>query len=142
MDNQTWANYFFLYVLLFCIVLPNYAIWTNTWQTFPNIVLKDENSDIKNPAKSSIYIKNVSRRPNNGFTWRSVYTYAFIADIVKRIKVYVNNDGQFTRKTPKPQDKFLDLINFVLSTNFYNLNSYLILPINWLHWNGRANIFN
>ena len=39
------------------------------------------------------------------------------------IKDYVNNDDQFTRKTAIPQDKFLDLVNLVLTTTWYTFNS-------------------
>ena len=39
------------------------------------------------------------------------------------IKDYVNNDGQFTRKTTTPQDKFLDLVHLVLTTTWYTFNS-------------------
>ena len=37
------------------------------------------------------------------------------------IKDYVNDD-QFTRKTAIPPDKFLDLINLVLTTTWYTFN--------------------
>ena len=39
------------------------------------------------------------------------------------IKDYVNNDDQFTWKTAISQDKFLDLVNLVLTTTWYNFNS-------------------
>ena len=39
------------------------------------------------------------------------------------IKDYVNNDDQFSRKTPIPQDKFLDLVHLVLTNTWYTLNS-------------------
>ena len=39
------------------------------------------------------------------------------------IKGYVNNDDQFTRKTTRPQDNFLDLAHLVLTTTWYNFNS-------------------
>ena len=36
---------------------------------------------------------------------------------------FVNNEDQFTRKTTIPQDKFLDLVNLVLTTTWYTFNS-------------------
>ena len=39
------------------------------------------------------------------------------------IRDYVNNDNQFTRKTAIPQDKFLDLVNLVLTTTRCTFNS-------------------
>ena len=39
------------------------------------------------------------------------------------IKDYVNNHNQFTRETAIPQDKFLDLVNLVLTTTSYTFNS-------------------
>ena len=39
------------------------------------------------------------------------------------MKDYVNNDDQFARKTAIPQDKFLDLVNLTLTTNWYTFNS-------------------
>ena len=39
------------------------------------------------------------------------------------IKDYVNNDDQFTWKMAISQDKFLDLVNLVLTTTWYNFNS-------------------
>ena len=35
---------------------------------------------------------------------------------------YVINDDQFTMKTAVPQDKFLDLVNLVLTTTWYTFN--------------------
>ena len=46
-----------------------------------------------------------------------------IIDTLNLIKDYVNNGDQFTRKTAIPQDKFLDLINLVLTITWYTLNS-------------------
>ena len=39
------------------------------------------------------------------------------------IKNYVYNDDQFTRKMAIPQDKFLDLVNLVLTTTWYTFDS-------------------
>ena len=38
------------------------------------------------------------------------------------IKDYVNNDDQFTSETAIPQDKFLDLVNLLLTTTWYIFN--------------------
>ena len=47
-----------------------------------------------------------------------------IIDTLNIIKDYVNNDDQFTSKTAIPQDKFLDLVNLVLTTALYTFNSW------------------
>ena len=52
-----------------------------------------------------------------------LYTNIPIIDTLNIIKGYVNNDNKFTRKTAIPQDKFLDLVNLVLTTTWYNFNS-------------------
>ena len=36
---------------------------------------------------------------------------------------YVNNDDQLTRKAAIPKDKFLDLINLVLTATWYTFDS-------------------
>ena len=48
-----------------------------------------------------------------------------IIDTLNIIKNYVNNDDQFTKKTAIPQDKFLDLVNLVLTITWYTFNSQL-----------------
>ena len=57
------------------------------------------------------------------FDVTSMYTNIPIIDTLNIIKDYVNNDDQFTRKTAIPQDKFLDLVNLVLTTTWYTFNS-------------------
>ena len=56
-------------------------------------------------------------------TPRSLLSFAVTAknvliedDMLDIIKDFVSNDDQFTRKTAIPQDKFLDLVNLVLTT--------------------------
>lgn len=39
------------------------------------------------------------------------------------IKDNVNNDDEFNRKMPIPQEKFLDLVNQVLTTTWSTFNS-------------------
>ena len=46
-----------------------------------------------------------------------------IIDTLNIIKDYVNNGGQFTRKSATPQEKFLDLVNLVLTTMWYTCYS-------------------
>ena len=46
----------------------------------------------------------------------SLYANILIIDTLNITKEYVNNDDQLTRKMYILQDKFLDLINMVLTT--------------------------
>lgn len=46
----------------------------------------------------------------------SLYADILIIDTLNITKEYVNNDDQLTRKMYILQDKFLDLINMVLTT--------------------------
>ena len=57
------------------------------------------------------------------FDVTSLYMNIPIIDTLNIIKDYVNNHDQFTRKTAIPQDKFLDLVNLVLTTTWYFFNS-------------------
>ena len=75
----------------------------------------------------SDYIRNVPS--NDDETMVSIgipilYTNIPIIDIVNKIKDYVNNDDQFTRKMAIPQEKFLDLVNLVLTLTWYTFNSH------------------
>ena len=45
-----------------------------------------------------------------------------IIDTLNIIKDYVHIDDQFARKTAVPEDKFLDLVNLVLTTTWYAFN--------------------
>ena len=68
------------------------------------------------------------------FDATSLYTSNPIIDTLNKIKDYVNNDGQFTRKTAIPQDKFLDLVNLFLTTNWYTFSSNFtneLIPLQW-----------
>ena len=53
-----------------------------------------------------------------------------IIDTLNIIKDYDNNDDQFIRKMAIPQDKFLDLLNLVLTTTWYNFNSQFYQQLN------------
>ena len=52
-----------------------------------------------------------------------LYTNIPIIDTLNIIKVYVNNDDRFNRKTAIPQDTFLDLVHLIVAT----LGTLLIL---------------
>ena len=54
------------------------------------------------------------------------------------IKDYVNNDDQFTWKTAISQDKFLDLVNLVLTTTWYNFNSQFYQQTDGIEMGGPA----
>ena len=58
-------------------------------------------------------------------------------DTLNIIKDYVNDD-QFTRKTAKPQDKFLDLINLVLTNTWYKFNSQFYQQTDGIEMGGPA----
>ena len=57
------------------------------------------------------------------FDVTSLYTIIRIIDTLNIIKVCVNNDDQFIRKTVIHHDKFLDLVHLVLTTTRYTFNS-------------------
>ena len=57
------------------------------------------------------------------FDVTSLYMNTATIDSLNIIKDYVNNDDPFTRKTAIPQDKFLDLVDLVLTTTWYTFNS-------------------
>ena len=76
----------------------------------------------------SNYIRNIPIEDDKimvSFDVTSLYTNISIIDTLNIIKVYVNNDDQFTRKKGIPQDKlFLDLVHLVLTTTWYTFNSW------------------
>ena len=57
------------------------------------------------------------------FDVTSLYTNIPIIDTLSIITDYGNSDDQFARKMAIPQDKFLDLVNLVLTTTWYTFNS-------------------
>ena len=88
--------------------------------------IKDENNNAKNSTNFSNYTKNVLIEDDEImvlFDVTSLHTNILIIDTLNIIKDYVNNDDQFTRKTAIPQNKFLDLVNLVLTTTWYTSNS-------------------
>ena len=56
-----------------------------------------------------------------------MYTNIPIIDRLNIINDYVNNDDQFTKKTVIHQDKFLNLVNLVLTTTWCTFNSQFYL---------------
>ena len=88
--------------------------------------VKHENNNAKNSTRFSNYIRNVPIEDDElmvSFDVTSLYTNIPIIDTLNIIKDYVHSDDQFARKTAIPQDKFLDLVNLVLTTTWYTFNS-------------------
>ena len=88
--------------------------------------VKHENNNAKNSTTFSNYIRNVPIEDDEimvSFDVTSLYTNIPIIDTLNIIKDYVHSDDQFARKTAISQDKFLDLVNLVLTTTWYTFNS-------------------
>ena len=86
--------------------------------------VKHENNNAKNSTTFSNYIRNVLLDNDVLFDVTSLYTNIPLIDTLNIIKGYVNNDDQFTRKTAIPQDLVPhDLVNVVLTTTLYTINS-------------------
>ena len=99
---------------MFHIVAPHYTILTNTY------------NKAKNSTTFYNYIRNVPIEDSEilvSFDITSLHTNIPITDMLNIIKDYINNDNQFTRKTDIPKDKFLDLVNLVLTMTWYTFNS-------------------
>ena len=85
-----------------------------------NAYVKDKNNNAKN------YIRNIPIEDDGimvSFEVTSLCTNIRIIDNINIIKDYVNNDEKSTRKTAIPHNKFLDLVNQVLTTTCYAFNS-------------------
>ena len=96
--------------------------------------VKDENNNANNSATFFNYIGNVLIEGDEikvSFDDISLYTNIHTLNIIKD---YVNNDYQFTRKTAVPQDKFLDLVNYVLTNIWYNSNPQFYQQTDSLQW--------
>ena len=52
-----------------------------------------------------------------------LYENISLIDMLKIIKDYFPNDDQLTMKTAVPQNKFLDLVNLVLTSTWHTFNS-------------------
>ena len=91
-----------------------------------NTYVKHENNNAKNSTTFSNYIRNVPIEDDKimvSFDVTSLCTNIPIIDTLNIIKDYVHRDDQFARKTAIPQDKFLDLVNLVLTTTWYTFDS-------------------
>ena len=88
--------------------------------------VKHEYNNAKNSSTFSNYIRNVPIAHDKimvSFDFTSLYTNIPIIDTLNIIKDYVHSDDQFARKTAIPEDKFLDVVNLVLTTTWYPFNS-------------------
>ena len=72
------------------------------------------------------------------FDVTSLYTNIPIIDTLNIIKDYVNNDDQFTRKTAILQNKFLDLVDVILTTIWYTFNSQFSQQIDGVAMGGQT----
>ena len=70
----------------------------------------------------------------------SLYTNIPVIDTLNIIKDYINNDDRFTRKTAIPQDRFLDLVNLVLTAIWCTFNSQFYQQINGVAMGGPASL--
>ena len=122
--NQKYTCQEFIYVLLFHIVAPHCTkMYLNIY--IANII-KDENNMTKNSTTFPNYIRNVPIKDDEimlSFEVTSLYTKIPIIDKLNIIKIYVNNDYQFTRKMTIPQNKFFDLVDLVLTATWCSFNS-------------------
>ena len=88
--------------------------------------VKHENNNAKNYTTFSNYIRNVPIKDDEivvSFDVTSLYKNIPITNTLNMIKDYVHSDDQFARITAIPQDKFLDLVNLVLTTTWNTFNS-------------------
>ena len=88
--------------------------------------VKDENNNAKNSTTFSNYIRTSPIEDDEimvSFDVTSLYTNIPIIDTLNIIKDHVHSDDQFTGKTAIHQDKFLDLVNLVLTTTWYTFNA-------------------
>ena len=98
---------------------------------------KYDNNKATNSATFSNYIRILPIEENEImvlFDATSLCTNNPIIDTLNKIKDYVNNDGQFTRKKVILQDKFLDLVNLFLTTNWYTFSSTFTNKLMSLQW--------
>ena len=83
--------------------------------------IEDENNNARNSTTFSNYIRNVPIEDGKimvSFDVTFLYKNIPTICMLNILKDHVNNDDQFTRKTATPQDKFHDLINLALTTNW------------------------
>ena len=92
--------------------------------------VKDETNNIT----FSNYIRDVPIEDDEimlSFEVTSLYTNFPIIDTLNVIKDCVNNDDQVTRKTAISQNKFLDLVNLVLTTTSGMILVKLVFIMIW-----------
>ena len=83
--------------------------------------VRDENNNAKNSTTFSNYIRNVSIEDDEimvSFDVTSLNTNIPRIDTLNMTKDNVNNDYQINRKRAIPKDKFLDLVQLVLTTTW------------------------
>ena len=88
--------------------------------------VKDEDTKARNFNTFLNYIRNVAMEGKEimvSFGVTSLCRNVPIFDTLERIKDYVNNDNQFTRKTTIPEGTFLDPVNLVLTVTWHTFNS-------------------
>ena len=110
---------------------------TNILKTY----VKHENNNAKNSTASSNYIRNVLIEDDKimvSFDIIFLHTNIPVIDTLNIINDYVHSDDQFARKTAIPQDKFLDLVNLVLTTTWYTFNSQFYQQIDGVVMGGPA----
>ena len=103
--------------------------------------VKHENNNAKNSTTFSNYIRNVPIEDDEimiSFDVTFLYTNIPIIDTLNIIKDYVHSDDKFARKTAIPQDKFLDLVNLLLTTTWYTFNSQFYQPTDGVAMGGPA----
>ena len=74
--------------------------------------MKNENNNSKNSTRLSNYNRNVLIEDDK-------IMVSFGVTSCKRTFLYVDKDDQFTRKMANSQDKFLDLVDLLLTTPWH-----------------------
>ena len=81
--------------------------------------VKSANNNTKNSTTFSNYVRSISIKNGEimvSFDVTSLYTNIPVINRLSTIKDYINNDDHCTKKTAILQNKFLDLVNLVLTT--------------------------
>ena len=95
---------------------------------FKKYIAKHENNNAKNSTTFSNYISNVPNEDDEimvSYDVTSLYLNILIIDTLNIKTNCVSNDDQFTMRTVISQKKFTYLVNLVLTTTQYTLNSQL-----------------
>ena len=126
MVKQKCRSQEFLYALLLRIIYSPLASLNKYIEILLKTYVKHEDNNAKNSTTISNYIRNVVIQDDKimvSFDITFLYTDIPIIDTLNIIKDYINNDDQFTWKTAIVLYKFLDLVNLVLITIWYTINS-------------------